>query len=100
MAKPRSELSAILHGICDNVYFQPPTGTLLMYPCLIYKVEDLDDLKADNRTYMRHAEYQITYITRDPDDVAKYAIADLELCSMTNTANRDNLYHYYYRIYF
>lgn len=100
MAKPRAELSALLHDICDNVKFQPPTGTMLTYPCIIYKRDNLNDRKADNRTYVRHDEYQITYITRDPDDMAWHEIADLELCSLTNTAISDNLYHYYYRIYF
>lgn len=100
MAKPRSELSTILHGICDNVKFQPPTGTMLTYPCLVYKRDNLDDRSADNRVYARHDVYQITYITRDPDDEAWHAIADIPLCSLTSTATSDNLYHYYYKLYF
>lgn len=100
MARPRSELSEILHEFCDNVYFQPPTGTKIKYPCIIYKIEDLDPRYADNRTYSICNQYSITYITRDPDDNVKYRIVDLPMCRMTRSYTEDNLYHYAYRLYF
>ena len=100
MAKPRSELSAILHSICEHVYFQPPVSKKLTYPCIIYKLDNLNTRFADNGVYKLADEYSLTYVTRDPNDPNFHAIAMLRYCTMTNTQSSDNLHHYYYRIYF
>lgn len=100
MARPRSELSEILHGFRDNVYFQPPTGTKLIYPCIIYELENIEPRHADNRQYGFHNQYIITDITRDPDDGVKYLISELPMCRMTRSFTNDNLYHNAFRLYF
>lgn len=100
MAKPRSQLSEILHGICSNVYFQPPTGTMLTYPCIIYQLDGIDVLPADNVHYGLHNRYSITYITRDPDDANRHTIIELPYCSFNRFYTSDNLNHYSYTIYF
>lgn len=100
MARPRSELSAILHGLCDHVYFQPPTGKMLEYPCIIYNLDGMDVRHADNGPYQLYDEYSITYITRDPDDANIRSIALLPLCRMSNTSSINNLHHSYYKLYF
>lgn len=100
MAKPRSELSAILHSICEHVYFQPPASKQLVFPCIIYSLENLDIDHADNEVYRLNDAYSITYATRDPNDENIHIIARLPLCSMTRVASVDNLHNYYYRLYF
>lgn len=100
MGKPRAELSEILHGICENVYFQPPANKKLTYPCIIYKLENVDVTFADNGAYRVMDEYSLTYITRDPDDIKIREFVLLRYCQMTNTSISDNLRHYYYRLYF
>lgn len=101
MAKPRSELSALLHTICDDVYFQPPANLMLSYPCIIYEVVDVDVTYADNGPYTLYNKYTITYITRDPDDVNRHEIIfKLPLCSMDRSFPNDNLYHFVYTMYF
>lgn len=100
MGKPRAELSEILHGICENVYFQPPANKKLTYPCIIYKLENVDVTFADNGAYRVMDEYSLTYITRDPDDTKIREFVLLRYCQMTNTSASDNLRHYYYRLYF
>lgn len=99
MAKPRSELSKVLHQFCDNVYFQPPSGYKIKYPCIIYDLERPDIKYADNALYALYDQYLIKYITRDPDDDTRYQIIQLELCSADNPYTADNLYHYPFRIY-
>ena len=99
MAKPRSELSKVLHQFCDNVYFQPPSGYKIKYPCIIYDLERPDIKYADNASYALYDQYLIKYITRDPDDDTRYQIIQLELCSADNPYTADNLYHYPFRIY-
>lgn len=100
MARPRSELSAILHGICENVYFQPPASKKIVYPCIVYKLNNLNETHADNGTYRMMDEYNITYITRDPDDANIREIGKLQYCAMTNAQSSDNLHNYNYRLYF
>lgn len=100
MAKSRAELSEILHGFCNNVYFQPPADKKLSYPCIIYKLNNLDVTFADNGAYRMMDEYSITYVTLDPDDVNIRQIAMLPYCRLTQTASPNNLHHSYYRLYY
>lgn len=99
MAKPRSILSEALHNLCENVYFQPPTGYMLQYPCIVYEFTGVEKINADNLGYITYGVYSLIYITRDPDDETKIDMAMLPRCSMTNTYESDNLYHYAYKIY-
>lgn len=100
MARSRSELSDILHRLCQNVYFQPPTGTKLVYPCIIYKLDGINIRFADNNPYRLMDEYEVKYITRDADDMTVHDIALLPLCSLGRSYTADNLYHYSYKLYF
>lgn len=99
MAKSRDYLSAKFHELCNNVYFQPPTGTKLKYPCILYSFENVDKKNADNRGYIIHTKYSVTYITRDPDDMIKFELIRLPLSALDRTQTVDNLYHYYFTIY-
>lgn len=100
MARPRSELSEILHDLCENVYFQPPTGTKLVYPCIIYSNEQIESNHADNAPYALYVRYSIKYITRDPDNEVRFALARLPMCASEKFYTSDNLYHYPFRLYF
>lgn len=99
MAKPRNKLSEILHTFCDNVYFQPPTGRIITYPCIIYDLEKPDVKFANNAPYAIYDQYSIKYITRDPDDDTRNQIIRLSLCSAERPYVADNLYHYPFRLY-
>lgn len=100
MGRSRAELSAKLHTFCENVYFQPPADKKLTFPCIIYKLDNLNVIFADNGAYRMMDEYSITYVTRDPDDKNIRAIATLPLCRLTGTASPENLHHNYYTIYY
>lgn len=99
MAKPRSKLSEVLHTFCDHVYYQPPTGHKIVYPCIIYDLDRPDVTYADNAPYAIYDQYSIKYITRDPDDDIRNQIIMLTLCSADKPYMADNLYHYPFRIY-
>ena len=100
MARPRTELSEILHSFCDNVYFQPPADKKLTYPCIIYQLDGIDPLFADNGHYRIMKQYSITYVTRDPDDELITSLLTIPYCSLTRSYASDNLHHYGYRLYF
>lgn len=98
--RARTDLSRILRGFTSHVYFQPPTGTLLEYPCIIYKLSDIEAFHADNILYDLNSKYEVTYITRDPDDENRYNIAMLPMCSFDRSFVSDNLNHYVYTLYY
>ena len=82
-----------------NVYFQPPTGTQLKFPCIVYNLSTANDVHADDQIYRRLYRYSLTYITKDPDDPKRDLIDNLQYCSFDRVVASDNLYHYYYTIY-
>lgn len=101
MSQRRIELDRILRKILgsSNVYFQPPTGTKMNYPCIVYNFADAIDHHADNRIYRRLYRYTVTYITKDPDDPKRDVIDDLPYCSFDRFFTSDNLNHFVYTIY-
>ena len=50
-----------------RVYYQPSASVHLEYPCVIYKLEDMPIVHANNRPYHWDHVYQITVIDRDPE---------------------------------
>ena len=82
-----------------NVYFQPPTGTKIQYPCIVYNLATAYDMHADDQIYGRMYRYTLNYITKDPDDPRRDLIDDLPYCAFDRVVVNDNLYHFYYTIY-
>lgn len=82
-----------------NVYFQPPTGLKLNFPCIVYHLDMAHDMHADNKIYRRLYRYSLTYITKDPDDLKRDAIDDLQYCAFNRFFVSDNLNHFVYTIY-
>lgn len=95
-----------LHSkLCDilessHVYFQPPTGTKLIYPCIVYELDDMDTKYADNNPYLITRGYSITAIDRNPDSIYPQKIAEMPMTSFNRMFVSDNLYHYVFTTYF
>lgn len=102
MSQRRVELQRMLEGVLGtrNVYFQPPTGTQLKYPCIVYNLDDANDVHANDRIYRRLYRYSLTYITKDPEDSMRDTIDDLQYCSFNRFFISDNLNHFVYSIYY
>lgn len=101
MSQRRIELHNILCDVLGsrNVYFQPPTGTQLKYPCIVYRLNNAEDQHAENKIYRRLYQYSLTYITKDPDDPKRDLIDDLQYCRFVQFFISDNLNHFVYTIY-
>ena len=83
-----------LAGSSFFVYNQPPTGTEIKYPCVMYSKDSGDALYADNHAYRYTQRYQVTVITRDPDDpFTEQLLAHFSMCRMDRQFVKDNLYH-------
>ena len=102
MAKSRIDLHNTLVDILGNinVYFQPPENVKLKYPCIIYELNNLKTIKADNRDYLLHDRYTVTLIHRDPENDIFRAIQELPNCSIDRIFVTENLYHYAFTLFY
>lgn len=96
----RLKLHQILRGICDNVYFQPPTNLEIKYPCIVYSIDSDNTRYADNQKYLKRLRYSVTIIDRDPDSRLLNAVLDLMYTSLDRHFVNDNLHHYVITLYF
>lgn len=93
-----NKLKAVLGN--SNTYFQPPENIKLKYPCAIYAMEGSNTRHANDKVYLSHKRYSVTFITDDPDN--DYDAKMAEQFSMVRFDRRyisDNLYHDVYTIY-
>lgn len=77
-----------------NVYFQPPASVKLKYDCIVYKVSNRNDIRADNRRYRNLIAYEVIFIYRDPDsEIPEQIMNEFTYVNHNNTFVVDNLHH-------
>lgn len=98
----RLELDAILRGIAgDNVYFQPPDGAKMSYPCIVYQRDNTSTQFAGNLPYRNQQRYQVTLISRNPDqDAMREAIEALPTSIFNRYYSAEGLNHDVFLIYY
>ena len=109
----RQDLHAILvslfKGIIDPisgkiikpcVKYQPGAGTTLTYPAIIYKLDDIPSIYANNKPYHQDHRYQIQVIDRDAESKLRDRMVQLPMCKFSDVYVSDNLYHYIFNIYY
>ena len=98
----RLDLHQILVSVLgsNNVYFQPPPTIQMVYPCVIYKRDDVDVKHANNETYSKTKRYQVTVIDRDPDSEVPDRVLELPRCTYDRFYTADNLNHDVFKLYF
>ena len=85
---------------CKNVYFQPPETMKIKYPCIVYELEDITPVFADDKPYLLHDSYQVTLMHRDPDNPIKDKLANLPGVRFSRYFSADNINHYIYIMYY
>lgn len=98
----RTNLQDLLENLLQshNVYFQPPASVQLKYPAIVYSLNPLESVKADDQKYLIHRPYTLTYIHKNPDDPMTDKIYALPKCRFDRRFASDNLYHDVYTIYY
>lgn len=91
----RLELHAILCKTLgsNNVYFQPPETIKMSYPCVVYTLSSIRGDYADNILYKFMKRYDVTFISRDPDNDYLDRMALLPYVSFDRRFASDGLYH-------
>lgn len=102
MSRDRDDLQLLLEDILGSeyVYFQPPANVRMKYPAIVYSLDDIDDLKADNDRYIRNKSYQVTVIDKDPDSEIADRVSDLQYCSFERAYAADNLNHFVFKVFY
>ncbi len=98
----RTELHEKLVDILGsrNVYFQPPSGHRMSYPCIVYERSKIETDFADNRPYRFSKRYRVTVIDKNPDSELPDKVAQLPMCTHDRHFKADNLNHDVFDLYF
>ena len=102
MAKDRLSLHDKLKTVLgsSNVYFQPPSTLTMKYPCIIYKIDDMEGVHANDRRYLGAKRYLVTIVDRNPDTLIPDKLLELPYCAFENHFVVDNLNHYICSLYY
>ena len=97
--KLNQELIDILGS--SSVYYNPPETIKLKYPCIVYNLNSLDTIKANNNNYLYNTAYEITHIGRNPDDIiVKKILEHFKYSRFDREFIFENLYHRVFTIYY
>jgi hypothetical protein len=91
----RLDLQTLLETLLgsENVYFQPPSGHVMQYPCIRYERTNIRSASADNSPYKLTKEYTIAVIDADPDSLIPDKIARLPQSIFDRGYAANNLNH-------
>lgn len=82
-----------------NVYFQPPESIKIQYPCIIYKLDEINILHSDNLKYRKVRGYFVQYISKDPDTTVIDSILEMPYSSFVSRTIVDGLYHNNFKVF-
>lgn len=101
MGRPRIELQQLLKTMgAQEVYFQPPNGTQMKYPAIVYEWDDEEVQYADNLRHLATRRYSVTVIDRDPDSEIPDRIKQLQYCSFNRAFAANDLNHVVFTLFF
>lgn len=83
-----------------RVYYQPPTGYRIEYPCIVYELDRIQNTHANNHPYIGSKRYSLTVIDQNPDSEIRDEVANLPYCSMDRSFVTEGLYHSVFTIYY
>ncbi len=99
----RLELDDALRQIpgIKKVYFQPPSGVQMKYPCIVYKKDGAFKEEADDLAYIYKQRYSVTVIDPNPDSkIADYIMTHFTRCRAERNFTSNNLNHSVIILYF
>lgn len=98
----QSNLQELLEMVLgsENVYSQPPPNTVMKYPAIVFKLDDIDNQFADNLPYRQTKRYQLTFMSRTSSVDVIDKIAALPLCRYSRFFVADGLNQHIFTLYF
>lgn len=83
-----------------SIYFQPPDGFQMEYPCIVYTLSKIESEFSDNIPYLQNSRYTITVMDQDPDSNITKEIAKLPLSRHERHFVVAQLHHDIFNVYF
>lgn len=98
----RLELHSVLQELLgsSNVYYQPPESIKMQYDAIRYSKKTVDSKYANDRKYSMMDCYEVTVISRLPDNPVIKKLLSLPYCSYDRHYVADNLHHDVLTIYY
>ena len=94
-----NELCEILES--NHCYFNPPESIKMKYPCFVYSINGINQVRADNKHYLDVNEYNITYISsKSNSDICERFFEKFPSSRFDRKYVADNLYHYVFTLYY
>lgn len=99
--KTRIDLHDELLSFSENVYYQPPAGYKMKYPCIIYRKTRRSRQYADDGIYLKRQEYNLMVIDYNTDSDTSEDIEDhFQYCTIEQYYTTDNLHHTTLKLYY
>lgn len=101
MHNQRLTLSETLHEVLgsDNVYYQPPETVKMQYPAIVYALDGIENVHANDGVYLNRYRYSVTVIDKSPDSSIADKISLVPKCRFNRHYTKDNLNHYVFTLY-
>lgn len=98
----RLELQTLLEQLLGsrNVYYQPPESIKMTYPCIKYRLNDININKADDISYIKNRRYELIIMDTKPDNEVIDDILNLPCTSYERHYEVDRVYHDVIYIYY
>lgn len=97
----RLELHSELLELAPKAYYQPPASIKMAYPCFVYKRSRIKPQYADNRMYLKHDCYQLTYISLSvADNKVDEILEHFKYCHFDRSYVADGLNHYTFDLFY
>lgn len=85
-------------GTSGKVYFQAPESTKIQYPCIIYDIENINNINADDDVYSQNISYKLLLMTTNPVDKTIKKLSKLKYCRFVRYYTLSGLHHYVYSL--
>jgi hypothetical protein len=99
---PRLDLQEVLKTVLGSsqVYFDGPSTPSMVYPAIVYTLDDIQTEHADNKPYKHAKRYQVIVIDYDPDTDVVDGVMALPTASFSRKYKADNLHHFVINLFF
>ena len=83
----------------QRVYFQPPVGTKMEFPCIVYSQGAPEKINADNKGYFINTPYTVIYIDKSPVSDIPDKLLDMDNTMAERPYQQNNMHYFPFRIF-
>lgn len=85
----------------ENAYFNPPESLKMKYPCIRYRLADINIKYSNNKKYKNMKQYEVIVIDQDPDsNIYEKILEHFTMSNFDRMYTAENLNHFVLTIYY